>query len=922
MSRPGPAISRHLWGQFFEDINQAADGGLYAELVKNRAFNENSTSIPGWSTLAQNATGSVSLDATQHAGAMARSLRMDVSNVNAGGSFGVVNGGYFGLKVVNGTTYTATVWAKSTTNSTLEVRLEDSSGTVLGRGTVNGVNGTWQKFTLPITASSGSGTGNRVVVAAQSAGTVWLQMVSLFPPTYKGRPNGLRTDLAEKVAALKPGLFRFPGGNFIEAANRATHWDWKKTVGDNIDRPGHFNSAWGYFSSDGLGIYEYLQYAEDIGAEPVLGIYAGLHLDGGNDILTESELAPYVQDALDALEYANGPTTSVWGAKRAAAGHPAPFNLKYLEIGNEDWLNNGASSYVQYRYRVFHDAIKARYPNVKLIATVRDSMNRTPDIIDDHYYLPTQTMLDFSHNYDNYPRTNTKIFVGEYASLGGTEPNRSASLAGAIGEAGFMTGLERNSDVVWGSAYAPLFQHLNNTQWEPDMIQFNAETSYVSPNYYVQQMFSSNTGTEVVPASFTSDVQNVFQSSSLNRQTGKLFVKVVNNNTVSKTLTLDLSSAAAVQASGSSIVLSSTNRAATNTLSQPNAIAPIAGSFTASKTFNYTFPANSVTVLTMNVTPGQIKLPLGETHSLKALTSNLSGNWYVRHQNQIGIISALDKTSSLLDKKEATFKLVAGLSDANCVSFEAFNHPGQYLRHFNYRIRLDANDNSQLFKDDATFCPEGGKIGRGLSFRAKNLDGYYLRHYDFALYMAKNGGASSWDTPNLFEEDTSFDLTAPLHRSLVDVPTGLSSLKAATPGLSNYFLRHRNNLGWVESITNSSAPTDRQDATFKVVQGLADNSCVSFESRNFPGQYLRHYDFRLRLETSNNSATFDDDATFCAVPGLSGNGLSFQSFNFPAYYLRHYNTEAWIAEKGNGAAGTTALFNEDASFTIEAPLAP
>ena len=324
--------------------------------------------------------------------------------------------------------------------------------------------------------------------------------VSLFPrATFHSRTNGLRPDLANTLANLQPSFLRYPGGNFIEGDYLTNAVRWKKTIGDIALRPGHMNDAWGYWSTDGFGYHEFLQFCEDMGMEPLYGINCGLSLGWNGDTNNTAplnQMGPWVQDALDAIQYANGDTNTTWGALRAANGHPAPFNLKYMEIGNE---NSG--TYYNDRYALFYDAIKSNYPAIHVIANVVPS-SRPADTVDEHYYTSPSTFISYATKYDSYSRTGPKVFVGEYAVCCGGNGN----LAGALGEAAFMTGMERNSDIVQMASYAPLFANVNGIQWLPDLIYYDNSRLCGTPSYYVQQMFSQNRGDYVLPVALSGNL--------------------------------------------------------------------------------------------------------------------------------------------------------------------------------------------------------------------------------------------------------------------------------------------------------------------------------------------------------------------------------------------------------------------------------
>jgi len=500
--QPGAAVSSNLFGVFYEEINYAGEGGLYAEMVRNRAF-YSSKKADFWTLVAQgDAKGTMDVDTANPLNASIRqSLRLTMSS--GPGNIGAANSGFWGMSLESGAAYNLNFFAKSSAGNSgsVNARLESAGGSrVYAQASISGLTGSWQHFTAPL-VSSGTDTNARLVVSISSTGTVWLDVVSLFPEaTYHGRINGLRADLAGKIADLHPSFLRFPGGNFIEGYNVANALRWKTTIGDLEKRPGHFNDSWGYWSTDGFGAYEFFQFCEDVGMEPLYGINAGLMLNytgaAGNTVPLD-QLKPWIQDALDLIEYANGDTNTAWGARRAAAGHPAPFHLKYLEVGNE----NGGPLFDE-RYSLFYDAIKSKYPNIHLIApgnwTGGKPWSRPVEIADEHYYDNPATFISYATKYDSYSRRGPKIFVGEYAVTSGF--GTYGNLSAALGEAAFMTGLERNSDIVRLASYAPLLANVRGIQWHPDLIYYDNSRSFGTPSYYVQQMFSRNRGDVVLPA--------------------------------------------------------------------------------------------------------------------------------------------------------------------------------------------------------------------------------------------------------------------------------------------------------------------------------------------------------------------------------------------------------------------------------------
>jgi alpha-L-arabinofuranosidase len=494
LNKPGVSISPMLYGIFFEDINHAADGGLYAELIKNRSFEDNANAPDSWSMVKNgNATGSITLDTNKMINTYQKhALKIDIVNVKSNERLGVANAGFWGINIVNGRKYSFTFFAKCDDgfNGKISVLLENTAGTAIyASDTITGLNTQWQKFSGTLTANNTNFLG-RLVLSCNANGTVWIDVVSLFPPTFKERPNGLRPDLAQMLEDIKPKFMRFPGGCFVEGDSMVNAFRWKKTVGPIEGRPGHKN-FWSYRTSDGMGFHEFLQLCEDIGSVPLYVTNCGM---------SHSTLVPVnqnldttvLQDALDAIEYANGSTSTKFGSMREANGHPEPFNIKYIEIGNEENFQQAA---YEPRYARFYKAIKSKYPEINCIANSYVSAAKT-DIIDEHYYSTPQFFMQAATKYDSYDRTKQKIYVGEYAVTNGCG---KGNLIAALGEAAFMTGFERNSDVVKMASYAPIFVNDNDRNWNPDIINFNAVNSYETPSYYVQKLFSNNIGDVYIP---------------------------------------------------------------------------------------------------------------------------------------------------------------------------------------------------------------------------------------------------------------------------------------------------------------------------------------------------------------------------------------------------------------------------------------
>lgn len=486
VDRPGHKVAPTLWGIFFEDINLSADGGIYPELVRNRSFEDADTPESWTLNNAPDGKSAMAIDSARPLNPFnRRSLRV---KLDAGCS--LENKGYWGINVVQGEGYKFTVATRATDgfNGRLYVKVLSSSDKELAAGEIKGISGDWNNYTLDLTASA-SDTKAYLEIVATGNGTLFLDMVSLLPKkTWKN--HGLRPDLAESIAALKPAFFRFPGGCWVEGEDISRMYNWKKTIG-NVDARTPLWNIWGYHATHGLGYHEYLQLSEDLGAEPLFCINVGM---SHREIVPMDQMGQWVQDALDAIEYANGSTNSFWGALRAKHGHPAPFNLKYLEIGNE----NGTRAYNE-RWTLFYNAIKAKHPEMQLIANLWQGnvpRDPKPDMIDEHYYNTPEFFMQQANRYDNYDRNGPKIFVGEYAV---TRNGGQGNLRAAIGEAAFMTGLERNSDIVAMAAYAPLFVNVNHRKWNPDLINFDSSRWYGLPGYYVQKLFSEHRGDVVLP---------------------------------------------------------------------------------------------------------------------------------------------------------------------------------------------------------------------------------------------------------------------------------------------------------------------------------------------------------------------------------------------------------------------------------------
>jgi alpha-L-arabinofuranosidase len=587
-----------LYGLMTEEINYSYDGGLYAELVRDRTFYGHSHGTPPWRLVEQGQSqASVEPDKTTGpSAALTSSMKLTVEKATGTDRAGLSNEGYWGIPVRPSTTYQGSFYAKASDAAIGPVRIalvSDDTGAELAHTEVPALSPDWKQYDYTLTSRAETASSlNHLVLSVGKPGTVWLDLVSLFPPTYKDRANGNRIDLMEKLASMKPAFLRFPGGNYLEGDHIPERYEWKKTLGPLVDRPTH-PSPWGYQSSDGMGLLEFLEWCEDLNMQPVLAVYAGYsmrqeHVDPGPG------LDPYVQDALQEIEYVTGDASTKWGAERVKDGHPAPFPLTYVEIGNEDWFDKSGS--YDGRYAQFYKAIKAKYPNLQLIATMPVKGIR-PDVIDDHYYRTAQEFYADVHHYDKTDRSGPKIFVGEWATREGSPtPNFGA----ALGDAAWMTGMERNSDIVVMASYAPLLVNVNpgGMQWQSDLIGYDAISSYGSPSYYAQVMFGSYHGDEIPESSTSGDDLRFFYSVTRKSDTGEIFVKLVNATSDVKPVSIALDGAPNVKKIANVVTLRANTLAATNSIDRPKEILPVESRFErAGASFTYDLPPYSIQVI-------------------------------------------------------------------------------------------------------------------------------------------------------------------------------------------------------------------------------------------------------------------------------------------------------------------------------------
>lgn len=530
-------IQPTMWGLFFEDINFGADGGIYAELVKNRSF-EFFNPLMGL-TVKQKSEGDILvLNRKEEKSTNPRFIRVTVRNAQKGNLI-MLNKGFRGLGIKKNLRYDFSVmYRQQKPGVKLHIELQDTTGKAIGETVLvpEKTGSNWSKQSVSFNATGTEAKG-KMNLWFEGAGVIDLDMISLFPSdTWKGRPGGLRADMVQMLADMKPGFVRFPGGCIVEGYDLSQRYEWKKTIGPVENRQMKINRwnfefayrpAPDYFQTFGLGFFEYFQLCEDIGAEPLPILNCGMACQFNSaEVVPLNELDPYVQDALDLIEFANGDANTKWGKVRADLGHVAPFNLKMMGVGNENW----GPQYLE-RLAVFTKAIKAKYPDMKLVNSSGtdpdgerfDYLNTTlrkagADIIDEHYYRRPEWFLQNANRYNNYPRNGSKVFAGEYAAHSDKTVsihNRN-NLIAALSEAAFMTGLERNADVVSMASYAPLFAHAEGWQWTPDLIWVDNLKTIATPNYYVQKLFSLNKGTQVV--SITANNQPVSAQDSLYHQ--------------------------------------------------------------------------------------------------------------------------------------------------------------------------------------------------------------------------------------------------------------------------------------------------------------------------------------------------------------------------------------------------------------------
>jgi alpha-L-arabinofuranosidase len=606
----GKQISTNLFGIFFEDLSYAADGGLYAELIQNRSFEyapddrKDWHPFTAWEYLTKGyGYGTVSVETREpiHPN-NPHYILLKVEEAGQEG-VGLINEGFDGIVIRAGEKYNFSIFARLVSEQPipLSIQLRSKKGVVYGETTVTTNTKDWKKYTAVIT-STHSDDSAVVAIIAKDKGTLAIDMVSLIPDkTFHGRENGMRSDLGQAIADLKPKFMRFPGGCLVHGDGLGNMYRWKNTIGP-VEQRKEQRNIWNYHQTVGLGYFEYFQFCEDIGAKPLPVVPAAVSCQNsggtwriggtGQKGLPMAEMPDYITEVLDLIEYANGPVTSAWGAKRAAAGHPAPFNLEYLGIGNED----KQTPEFRERFKMIYDVVKNRYPGITLIGTVgpapsgedyelgwKFANENALQMVDEHYYEKPEWFLAHTDRYDTYDRKKSKVYLGEYASTGNT-------LFNALAEAVYMISLERNGDVVNMASYAPLLARIGHTSWNPNLIYFTGTEISLTPNYYVQQLFSNNEGDIYYPDIVSFKGTNVAASCVKDSKTGDLILKLVNAGEVAVLAKADLSGFRPLNSNAALTFLHGQNEAKEN-------VVPETTAFKLEKKFTYNMEPHSLSVI-------------------------------------------------------------------------------------------------------------------------------------------------------------------------------------------------------------------------------------------------------------------------------------------------------------------------------------
>jgi len=627
VDKPKAEIKPTMWGIFFEDINFAADGGIYAELVKNRSF-EFYKPRTGWKidVTSKDSSHFVILNRGVLNETNPRFARITLKE--GSDKLGITNSGFRGIGVKQNLKYNFSIMASLPVESNVSLLIEliSEKGEILGKTSLSPKGKEWKKYEASIVASK-TDLKASLRIWFEGKGQIDFDMVSLFPgDTWKGRPNGLRADVVQLLADLKPGFLRFPGGCIVEGYDLSVRYQWKKTIGDILGRETIIN-RWNtefthrltpdYYQSFGLGFFEYFQLAEDIGAEPLPILNCGMACQFNSaEVVPLDQLDPYIQDALDLIEFANGSPDSRWGKIRAQMGHPLPFNMKLLGIGNEQW----GPQYFE-RYALFEKAVKAKYPEIKLISgtgpqpddalfvsALAELKNLSPALVDEHYYRPPSWFRENASRYDNYDRNSYKIFAGEFAaqSVFTVSPDNKNNWECALSEAAFMTGLERNADVVNMCSYAPLLAHVDGWQWSPDLIWFNNLTSYGTTNYYVQKLFSTNKGTDVLNMLQENKPlagrNGLYATAAVDKLSNEIILKIVNTSDKLQTNNIVLQTSKKISSKAKLTVLKNATLDGLNTIDNPDAIKPVDQEITLKgKSIDLSVAPYSFTVLIVKV---------------------------------------------------------------------------------------------------------------------------------------------------------------------------------------------------------------------------------------------------------------------------------------------------------------------------------
>ncbi|MFT4111300.1 alpha-L-arabinofuranosidase C-terminal domain-containing protein [Silvibacterium sp.] len=577
-----------------EEINYSYDGGLYAEMVRNRTFRNAWKGQQHWLVVEQGESKVEMKAGTEGpSAALPNSLLLEVKGASDKDQAGIANDGYWGMALQPSTVYQGSFYAKPSGVHAARLRLvANRTGATLAETTIRTSDSDWKRFafTLKTGPDVGVGAANHLELTFDHAGSVELQLVSLFPPTFQDRPNGNRPDLMKMMAAMHPHFLRLPGGNYLEGDTVKDRFNWKETIGPLVDRPTH-RSPWNYQSNDGMGLLEFLEWCEDLKVEPVLAVFAGYSLHGEH--VVGKDLEPFIQEDLDEVEYVTGDKSTKWGALRARDGHPEPFPLHYIEIGNEDWFDK-AKTYDD-RFDQIANAIRGKYGRrYSLIATMPIKKGN-PDLIDDHYYQTPEEFFAMDKKYDTMDRKGPKIFIGEWATRTGSP---TPDFGAALGDAAWMTSMERNSDLIELASYAPLLTNVNpgGMQWTTDLIGYTADKAYGSPSYWAQVLFGQHIGDHLAKTEGSGLNSRFFWSATVSTGQKMLHLKLVNASDREQPLTIDLVGAS--QGAPTIYRLHADSRFATNTIDQPNTIEPQTSKETiASTSWKHNVAANTIEVI-------------------------------------------------------------------------------------------------------------------------------------------------------------------------------------------------------------------------------------------------------------------------------------------------------------------------------------